>query len=175
MASLLASLFFLPAAVTSAIVSILAILRRRSSSSQRIITHVPNSASQRDGDMRLTAGPSFSRTQQQSEQSVEVTSEMTAPLSAVVAPALDKDIRFVLGQSSMPLSVYESPLMKSFRRFKQRRREGIHEQGSDGYYIVQRTVDTGQQAPHTSDSEVWFLYGRGPVFDPKTEEEDPLA
>eukprot|EP00698_Gefionella_okellyi_P020960 TRINITY_DN6676_c0_g2_i1.p4 TRINITY_DN6676_c0_g2~~TRINITY_DN6676_c0_g2_i1.p4 ORF type:complete len:111 (+),score=18.83 TRINITY_DN6676_c0_g2_i1:465-797(+) len=82
---------------------------------------------------------------------------------------------FVLGQSSMPLSVYESPLMKSFRRFKQRRREGIHEQGSDGYYIVQRTVDTGQQAPHTSDSEVWFLYGRGPVFDPKTEEEDPLA
>jgi len=50
------------------------------------------------------------------------------------AAPLDKDVLFVSGESEMPLSVYESPLMNAYKTFT--RMEKNPE--SDGYYVVHR-------------------------------------
>jgi hypothetical protein len=72
----------------------------------------------------------------------------------------------------MPLSVYESPLMSSYRRFKKYKKDS----NFDGYYIVHKqrikkkekedeTVNQWMKRIQVKDSpEVMFLYGRGPVF-----------
>jgi len=98
---------------------------------------------------------------------------------------LDRDIAFVMGEAEMPLTVYESPLMVSYRKFQEMKREDP----SDGYYIVNRKqiVNRGEnnekERPQNKkklntldqsieqlfeddhdDSDILLLYGRGPVF-----------
>lgn len=74
---------------------------------------------------------------------------------------MDQDVQFLTGEAQMPLSVYESPLMNAFRRFKKL----APSNDNDGYYIVEKT--------NTTDShDVLLLYGRGPVFEIKNEYTD---
>lgn len=90
-------------------------------------------------------------------------------------PPLDQDICtknyfiftvivFIAGEREMPLSVYESPLMNAYRRFKQT----TPDEKADGYYVVNRQAITNTNN-HSSnvvenDTDVILLYGRGPVF-----------
>ncbi|KAL0479529.1 hypothetical protein AKO1_007752 [Acrasis kona] len=108
---------------------------------------------------------------------------------------LDVDLAFLSGETEMPLSVYESPLMHYYRQFRDMRQNNE----SDGYYIVQkrRITDKNKQKPRPdvgqlvsssidssvdnfvrndddlygeyNDSEVMLLYGRGPVFQMRDE------
>ncbi len=93
----------------------------------------------------------------------------------------------------MPLSVYESPLMHYYRRFRQMRKNS----DSDGHYIVQKrriTSRNTQEKPieksdspsiqnsidmfvneednDYNDNEIMLLYGRGPVFEMHDEYSD---
>jgi hypothetical protein len=107
---------------------------------------------------------------------------------------LDRDIAFILGETEMPLSVYESPLMYYYRRFRQMKKNN----DSDGYYVVQKrritsrsphqrkiplenilTIDhsvdnfvSGQEDNDYNDNEVMLLYGRGPIFEMHDEYSD---
>lgn len=47
---------------------------------------------------------------------------------------LDRDIMFISGETEMPLSVYESPLMNAYRTFASMERDP----DSDGFYVVHR-------------------------------------
>jgi hypothetical protein len=49
---------------------------------------------------------------------------------------LDKDLQFISGESEMPLSVYESPVMNAFRAFTAMKK--TNSQAHDGYYVVHR-------------------------------------
>ena len=50
------------------------------------------------------------------------------------AMLLDKDLQFISGESEMPLSVYEGPLMNAYRSFTKLKKD----KGADGYYVVHR-------------------------------------
>lgn len=101
---------------------------------------------------------------------------------------------FILGESEMPLSVYESPLMHYYRRFRQMRKNS----DSDGHYVVQKrritsknsleqkpvsksdipsiegSIDTfvNEDNNDYNDNEIMLLYGRGPVFEMHDEYSD---
>lgn len=79
---------------------------------------------------------------------------------------IDKDIAFVAGESEMPLSVYESPLMNSYRQFKKTKKN----LNSDGYYVVNKQKITNNS--NVKQNEIVLLYGRGPVFQKKDEYSD---
>src|SRR5690606_31317004 len=69
---------------------------------------------------------------------------------------LDKDVLFVAGESEMTLTVYKSPLMNAYRKFKKMKKK----QMDDGYYVMHK-----RRIPEENvDSDVVLLYGRGPVF-----------
>lgn len=82
-------------------------------------------------------------------------------------PPLDQDILFVAGEREMPLSVYESPLMNAYKRF----RETKPDERADGYYVVNRKSisPNNTSEEHATDQDVMLLYGRGPVFHLKDE------
>jgi hypothetical protein len=64
---------------------------------------------------------------------------------------LDKDIQFISGESEMPLSVYESPLMNAFRAFAQMK-EKNYSSSSDGYYVVHRRKIVPKRSVLSSDT-----------------------
>lgn len=103
-------------------------------------------------------------------------------------------LAFISGESEMPLSVYESPLMHSYRKFRAMQKNS----NADGYYVVHKrriTQNTQQKPTKTNtvdvqgsidkfitddediygdynDNEVVLLYGRGPVFEMHDEYSD---
>ena len=120
-----------------------------------------------------------------SPNSTKVVEEMSKTQSSKISngrSTLDRDVAFVMGQAEMPLTVYESPLMVSYREFQSMKRDN----NSDGYYLVQRKVISNEENSNKSkkkqrksnldqsieqlfkdegeESEVLLLYGRGPVF-----------
>jgi hypothetical protein len=97
-----------------------------------------------------------------------------------------------MGETEMPLSVYESPLMYYYRKYRAMRKND----NSDGYYVVQKRRITSSNNQNTrpplptsiqgsidnfvqndsyeeyNDNEVMLLYGRGPVFEMHDEYSD---
>jgi hypothetical protein len=70
---------------------------------------------------------------------------------------LDRDVQFVAGESEMPLSVYESPVMNAYRNFRKMKNDN----DTEGYYVVDKTTNHGNGK---KSNDMFFLYGRGPVF-----------
>jgi hypothetical protein len=101
-----------------------------------------------------------------------------------------------MGETEMPLSVYDSPLMYYYRRFRAMRKNS----DSDGYYVVHKRQITSTNPQNKTlkstetpsiqgsidnfvnndddmygeynDNEVMLLYGRGPVFEMHDEYSD---
>jgi len=70
---------------------------------------------------------------------------------------MDPDVAFIAGETEMPLTVYESPLLDQFRRFRKAlkayEKQELPSLTDQGYYIIEK-----------SPNEIQYLYGRGPSF-----------
>ncbi|KAL9649372.1 hypothetical protein ABK040_016199 [Willaertia magna] len=84
---------------------------------------------------------------------------------------LDRDIAFVLGETNMPLNVYQSPLVVAYRQFQEMKKDDT----SDSYYKTTLEKDLTSSLDKTieqlfeddnndEERDILLLYGRGPIF-----------